>query len=107
MFLAGLSDLAVVQLKHVVQVGLQPRKITVLENLTIYQQEHADYELGDPISAIELATSSPQEGDQVEQIFHLPSPLLQLIRSDPRSDLRKAFLPIFTSASTDLIQDPI
>ena len=67
--LTGLSDLAVVQLKHVVQVGLQPPKITGLENLTIYQQEHADYELGDPISAIELATSSPQEGDQVNKSF--------------------------------------
>jgi hypothetical protein len=46
----GLSDLAIVQLKHVVQ-------------------EHADYGLGDPISAIELATTSPEEGDPVKKSF--------------------------------------
>ena len=66
--LTGLSDLAIVQLKHVVQVGTyQPQNLCILKR----EQEHADYELGDPISAIELATTSPEEGDQVKRSFTL------------------------------------
>ena len=66
--LTGLSDLAIVQLKHVVQVGTyQPQNLCILKP----EQEHADYELGDPISAIELATTSPEEGDQVKRSFTL------------------------------------
>ena len=68
--MTGLSDLAIVQLKHVVQVGTyhyQPLNLCILKR----EQEHADYELGDPISAIELATTSPEEGDQVKRSFTL------------------------------------
>ena len=66
--MTGLSDLAIVQLKHVVQVGTyQPQNLCILKR----EQEHADYDLGDPISAIELATTSPEEGDQVKRSFTL------------------------------------